>query len=119
MSAFRLAFPLPAVLVLRAPTGRHSVCLSGCTLDVDQHARVTITAPSRLQAFEQARAWLRRIAKDAPAQRIAAELTTPAGYYAGARGGRDTVWIVLNAEISFCFGGIEPAIADAGARRVA
>jgi hypothetical protein len=121
MSAYRLTFTLPAALALLAETGRHQPCLHGCVLAVGRHADVAIEGPSRQRCFDQAARYLRALARgrSLPAQRIPAILVTPPTPlrpYAGAertlaaRGGRDTWWITLGAEISFAACVVEPAL---------
>jgi hypothetical protein len=97
--AYRFVFLLPPAVSLLAPPGRHQPCQHGCILNVGPQGLVSIEAPTRWQLFDQARRFLRVIAKGRPAMSIATNLYTPPSHV-GGRAGIDGWQIVVNAEIS-------------------
>jgi len=96
----RLTFTLPRRLAFSVPAGRHQPCIAGCILKVDRDGQVVITGLSREQTFEQARRFLRIVAKGHGPLSIVAVLTTPARL-TYERGGRDGWSIIVGAEIAF------------------
>jgi hypothetical protein len=109
---YRLTFMLPASLVLVAPPGRHQPCIHGCVLHVRRAGLVEIEGPSRDALFEQARRFLRIIARGRPPMQIAAHVASPPALVQAAR---DAWWITINSDVTFSPGGIDPVIAPAPA----
>jgi hypothetical protein len=104
---YHLTFILPRTLTLGIETGRHHPCLHRCMLEVDRHrARdyaVRVRGPSRELVFEQARRYLRVVARGhiaaGAALDITAVLITPA--IMNTRGGRDGWTIIVGADVAF------------------
>lgn len=121
----RLRFLLPPVLSLVVTPGRHQPCIAGCLLVIERQKDlaflVMIEGPSREQVFEQARRFLRILAKGFGPLSIAAVLSTPAQLAPdgapqwSVRGGQDTWTIIVGAEIAFAPTSIPP---DLGSERL-
>lgn len=100
---YRLTFRLPLVLHLSVQKGRHSPCLHGCVLNIDDRFQATIDGPSRDQVFEQARRFLLVAGKGHGPMAMT-------GVLASAHGGRDSWSIVVNSAVTFSPTSLPPDI---------
>lgn len=103
---YQLSFLLPAQLAFSVPVGRHHPCLHQCILTVGLNGLVSIEAPSKERAFEQATRFLRKIAKGHAPMSITAVLAT------SEPRGRDGWSIIVGTDVAFSPTSLPPYLAD-------
>jgi hypothetical protein len=115
--SYRLTFLLRRAIARMAIPRLRTLTLDGCEIDMAQAPLVSIVAPTRDRAFDQAARLLRARGGNEPPELIHATLATP-----GQRGGRDGWSIVVGADVAFAptgLGAYLPALDLIAARTLA